>query len=112
MPGHCHKLIRSTAQAAAGELYETLMGDNVFFSTWQKQNPDLSRKGLETRFVAKNWPRCIPFARATLTQLLLRPDIDSSLKEDIMSALVLDSSLVRGRVERHQIVGSGQREGR
>ncbi len=108
MAGHCHKLIRSTAQAAAGELYETLMGDNAFFTEWQRQNPGLSRKTLETRFIAKNWPRCIDLARATLTLLLKRPDIDSSIKDDIMEALVLDSTLVRGRVEKQQIIGRSE----
>lgn len=105
MSGHCHKLVAKVAREAAGELYETLMGDNQFYEVWKKRNPGLSPKALEAKFVATKWGACIPFARATLAHLLSRPDIDNSLKDDIMEALVLDSTLRRGRVSRERIVG-------
>jgi hypothetical protein len=96
MPAHCHKLVAKVAQEAAGELYERLMGENLFFEEWKRQNPGLSPKALESRFISKNWGRCIGIARATLA-LLLRSPLDSKAKEDIMEALVLDSTLKRGR---------------
>lgn len=105
MPGHCHKLVRSTAQAAAGELYDLLMHDNALHDEWKQQNPGLTEKQLASRFIATRWPACIPFARATLATLLTKP-IDDDVKESIMEALALDATLIRGRTTRSQIVGA------
>lgn len=105
----CHKAIRKVAQEAAGQLYETLMADNVVFEEWKKQNPGLSEKALETRFITKNWGRCIEFARATLGSLLGRPDISDEVKREIHEVLVLDAQLRVGRVapgRATQIVGA------
>ena len=96
MPAHCHKMIRSVAQAAAGELYETLMTDNLLYETWRKANPGLTPKQLESRFISRNWGRCIPFARATLATMLAK-GVDTATGEAIMEALTLDASLMRGR---------------
>ena len=96
MTAHCHKMIRSVAQACAGELYEVLMGDDVMYASWKKANPGLTVKQLETRFVAKHWGRCVPAARATLA-LMLRNGVDTATGEAIMEALTLDSTLMRGR---------------
>lgn len=96
-PGaHCHKLVASVAKEAAGCLYNDLMADNVLFAEWKKQNPGANAKALESRFIAKQWGKCLAFARATLAQLLQSP-IEESLKEEILDALILDNSLVRGR---------------
>ena len=94
--GHCHRMIKEVAQAAAGELYETLMTDNRMFEMWREQNPGLTGKQLEVRFVARNWSSCLEFARATLVGLL-KSELDPAHAEAIMEALVLDSSLRRGR---------------
>lgn len=97
MVAHCHVQIREVAKAAAGELYEKLMGDNRLFLAWQKQNPDCSPKELERRFIEKNWPKCIQFARASLAALLRQPDVPEATKLEIMDVLTKDQSLVRGR---------------
>jgi len=94
---HCHVQIREIAKTAAGELYERLMGDQRHYDAWKKQNPDCTAKQLEERFIAKNWPKCIPYARTTLKLLLGRPDVADSLKEQIIDVLEKDASLVRGR---------------
>lgn len=94
---HCHKIIREVAQEATKELYEVVMGDNLVRKRWRKQNEGASEKELLRRFVARNWSRCIPFARATLATRLRDPHIDKSLAESIMDVLVKDASLVRGR---------------
>ncbi len=94
----CHKQIREVARAAAGELYETLMGNNDLWTMWQKQNPGLTKKQLERRFIDKNWGRCIEFARGTLAHLLTRPDVDEKTKEQIMEVLILDNSIPVGRI--------------
>lgn len=95
MPAHCHKLVKKIAQEAAGELYETLMSDNLLFTEWKRQHPGLGSKQLELRFVAKNWGRCLDFARATLGQML-NSELDLASKDAIMEALVLDASLQPG----------------
>lgn len=98
MVAHCHVQVREVAKAAAGELYDKLMGDNRLFEAWQKQNPDCSRQELERRFIEKNWPKCVQFARATLAALLRQPDVDEKTKLEIVDVLAKDQSLVRGRV--------------
>lgn len=102
---HVHKALAKVAREAASELYEVVMGDNLVRSTWKKQNPGLTERQLHTRFVAKNWGKCIPFARATLAQLLTTP-LDPASKEAIMEILVLDSTLIRGRRSPAQVVAS------
>lgn len=97
MTAHCHVVIREVAKAAAGQLYERLMGDNRCYEAWQKQNPECSAKELEHRFIERNWGKCIPFARASLTALLRQPDVPESTKLQIMDVLTKDNSLIRGR---------------
>ncbi len=93
---HCHKLIAEVAKAAAHELFDTMMMDQVLWDLWWKRFPGMNSKALEDRFVEMYWGRCIPFARATLATLLTRP-IDDGQKESIMEALALDATLMRGR---------------
>lgn len=95
---HVHKDVAEVAKAAAGELYETVMRDNLVFATWKSQHPGLNDKRLRAAFVARNWSKCIPFARATMAALLSTP-IDSATKDKIMEALVLDHTLIRGRAD-------------
>jgi hypothetical protein len=103
---HCHKVVAKVAREAAGELYERLMGEQQFYDPWREQNPGLSPKQLESRFIEKNWGKCIDFARATLACMLGRPDVPEALKEDIMEALVLDASLIRGRQNPMNVIGT------
>ena len=93
---HCHHMIAQVAKEAAGELYDVVMADNVVFTEWKRQNPGCTPPILVKRFIAKNWGKCIPFARATLTRMLTT-NIDESLKEQIHEALCLDNTLIRGR---------------
>lgn len=97
----CHKLIRKVAQEAAGQLYETVMGDNKVFAEWKRQNPEASIKELEKLFIKKNWPKCIPYARSTLA-LMLRGPLPDHLKEDIVDALAKDQTLRLGRPDNYR----------
>jgi len=81
------------AQAAAGELYENVMSNNAYYEAWKKQNPGLNAKQLESRFIAKNWQKCIEIARATLVEMLKRPDIGEDMKDGIMEILEGDYEL-------------------
>lgn len=101
---HCHKQIAKTAKGLAEASYEELMSDNMLYEIWWKRNPGASAKTLRTLFVARNWGKYIPAARATLTLLLSEP-IDEGLKEEIMEALVLDSTLIRGRQNPMTVLG-------
>lgn len=95
---HAHKLVRETAVAMAHELYDTMMQDNQWYTTWKSANPDLVERPrqLEARFVAKNLARLLPQARATLAKMLTQTS-DAALRDSIYEALCLDSSLLRGR---------------
>ena len=93
----CHKQVAHTARAACGQLYEALMQDNTLYGEWKRQNPNLTAKQLESRFIAKNWPRCIEFARATLAHMLTLNDVPESVNEEILEVLVLDNSVPVGR---------------
>lgn len=95
---HCHKLVAETAKDMAHNLYSDLMANNQLYSAWKTQNPGLTGKALENRFVAKNWGKCLEAARAMLA-LMLRGPCDESLKSTIHEALVLDATLIRGRAK-------------
>lgn len=96
MTAHCHKLVAKTAREAAGELYDLLMSNDKMFTEWKRQNPGCSSKQLESRFIEKNWGRCLQIARATLAMLLNGP-LEECLKDQIVEALCLDTTLRRGR---------------
>jgi hypothetical protein len=108
---HVHKLIAAVAREAAAELYEKRMRHNAIYDSWKAMHPDLVRgsvidaAALRERFIAKYWGACIPFARTTLAQLLTRPTIDTTLKEEIMEALILDSTLRKGRADPQRVMG-------
>lgn len=102
-----HREVREVAREAAGQLYDKVMSDNLIFERWKQQNSGASAKELERRFVAANWPRCVPFARATLAHMLTLSTVDSSTKERIMSALVKDQQLRVGRSTPQAIAAQG-----
>lgn len=94
----CHAKVMEVAKAAAGELYESMMGNDAFYKTWKRQNPGANAKQLEARFIEKNWGSCLEFARATLTVMLTRADVAESMKEEIMVILEQDQTLRNRRV--------------
>lgn len=103
---HCHKAIRKVARGLAAACYDEVMRDDLVFKTWKSQNPEIAGKPklLLLAFVNRNWGRFVEGARTTLA-LLLRQPIDERQKEEIMEILVLDKSLVRGRMSGQQIAG-------
>ena len=95
----CHAKVMEVAKAAAGELYESMMGNDAFYGAWKRQNPNCKNgKELEKAFIEKNWGQCIEFARATLTVMLTKPEIDEAMKEEIMVILEQDYTLRHRRV--------------
>ena len=93
---HVHKLVAETAQAMCHEVYDALMQRDDWYRQWKAQHPNLRGPALEEAFVKKNWGKYVDAARATLASMLAKP-IDPDLKESIMSALLLDNTLLRGR---------------
>lgn len=94
----CHKLVRSIAQEACGNLYEVVMSRNDIHAEWKRQNPQCTTaKQLESLFIVKNWPQCIEFARATMAMMLGRSDISDHMKHEIYEALILDNKIPVGR---------------
>jgi hypothetical protein len=96
---HAHQQVVETAKEFAHELYDALMRDDMLYNEWKRQHPGVSAKRLEEIFVKKNYSKCIPSARATLALLLNSGAIDEATKIKIHEALVLDSTLVRGRMK-------------
>lgn len=97
--GTVHELIAETAKAMAHEVYDTLMSShNFWYSGWKAKHPGMAPKMLETIFVRQRWGRFIPAARATLARMLQSHSLDSTLRDRIEKALVLDRTLIRSRV--------------
>src|SRR5215469_2688116 len=95
----CHAKVMEVAKAAAGELYESMMGNDAFYAAWKKQNPNCKNaKQLEKAFIYKNWGTWLEFARATLTIMLTRKDVAEEMKEEIMVILEQDQLLRNRRV--------------
>jgi len=103
---HAHKMVASVAANCAAELYETLMSNNQIYDAWKRQHPGASEKGLRLAFVAKYTSECLGIARATLARLLADPTISTEHKESIMEALELDATLMLGRKNAAEIVGT------
>lgn len=102
---HAHKLVARTARESAAELYEIVMSANDVRAEWKRQNPGASERVLLSRFVEKNWVKCIPLARTALGLLLRQDSISEGQKEEIVEALALDTTLQRGRVEPATVLG-------
>lgn len=94
--GHAHKLIAATAKAMAHELYDETMRNNEWHKWWKAQYPSDTPQQREARFVNKNAAKLLAAARAMLARRL---DLshDPVEKETIYQALLLDSTLIRGR---------------
>lgn len=94
---HCHKKLKEVAIALAGATYEMLMSaDNDSYWQWKKSHPLMNAKQLEREFIRVNWSKHVVPARTTLA-LLLREPLDEKIKEEIVEALTLDATLLRGR---------------
>ena len=89
----CHEEVMHVAKAAAGEHYEVLMKDNEFYKVWQRQNPNKNGKQLQQAFIDRNWGKYLEFARATLVEMLKRPDVEEMMKGKIMDVLEKDWSV-------------------
>lgn len=89
----CHIKVAEVAKAAANELYDSMMSSNGFYNVWRNQNKGCNSAQLRQRFVDRNWPNCIEFARTTLTVMLTKDDISESMKDDIMIILEQDQML-------------------
>lgn len=99
-----HFMVRKAAMEVAGELYEKMMSNDALFKRWKELNPGLEGGGLEKAFIMKNWPRCIPVARATLA-VMLRGPLADGLKEEIVDALHKDQTLRAGRPDNIRKMG-------
>jgi hypothetical protein len=108
---HCHKMVAEVAKAAAAEHYELLMSaSNAVYKAWLAAHPGMRAKALQDAFVARFWGDCIPVARATMAAMLRGP-LDERAKAGILEALVLDASLIKGRVNPMQVVGQLDNKG-
>lgn len=98
LPGgvHAHKLVAETALAMAHECYDALMQRNDWWALWQSEHPGLNKTQLEALWCSKHQADFLAGARHILAAQLAQP-ISVDLKETIYSALVLDTSLRRGR---------------
>lgn len=102
---HAHQLVAQVARECANELYEAMMHDNAIRAAWVRRCGDgCSEPARRARFEAEYWPRCIGIARATLARLCANPTIAPERKEEIMEALVLDGTLMRGRREPQEVL--------
>lgn len=101
----CHKLVAETAKEMAGVAVQEMLLDDGIYKKFQAKYPEKTLAELEATLINLTWPALIEQARATLAKLLATP-IDESLKDQILSALILDNTL-RGRKR-----GGGSRLGR
>lgn len=93
---HAHTRVRDTAVEMANELYDTMAGNNLWYAEWKKLHHGASGPALRRRFVAKNAPKLLKQARATIAHLIT-VTTDDKLKEECYEALLLDATLMRGR---------------
>jgi len=104
---HVHWQVKDVAVALAHEVYELAMSNNQFRADFKElwgREGVATEKELIAKFVEINWPRLIPQARATLAEMLRGP-YDDDMKEKIMEALSLDSTLIRGRQAPAAVLG-------
>lgn len=102
---HAHYQVVEVAKGLAGALYERVMqSDNSDYSDWKELNPDCNAKELELRFITLFYPKLLGEARATMAKMLATP-ISETLKDQIVEALILDKSLMRGRAAMPTLLG-------
>ena len=103
---HCHVEVKKVAEGMAHVLFDEMMGRNEIFSEFKSQHPGLTTSQMERKFVAKLWPQLIEQARATMAGMLASPAYSDEQKEEIMHILVQDASLIRGRKNPAQVLGT------
>lgn len=81
--GVVHKRIAEIAKGCAKEQWETLAKQNAFFKRWPKPKA----------FVAHNWPRYVPVARAILTGMLGNDKYTQAERDEIYHILLLDGAV-------------------
>ena len=101
---HCHHMVRDTAVAMAHECYDALMQRNDWYKAHREAHPGANSRGLERVWVNAHWGDFVEGARAVLAQSLRSP-LPEPLKEQIAEALMLDNTLVRGRIAPSEIIG-------
>lgn len=100
---HVHHMVRDTAVAMAHEAYDALMQRNDWYALHKSEHPGASAAGLEKAWVNDHWAQYIEGARSVMASMLAGP-IPDTLKDQIAEALILDKSLVRGRVTGQQML--------
>lgn len=102
---HAHKLVAECAHELAHIVFDNLMSNDAIWTEWKRQHPGATRKGLESIFVKRYVAQCLPAARATLGGMLAQP-YDEDLKDRILEALIADKTLIAGRANPAEIIGS------
>lgn len=103
---HVHFQVKKVAEGLAHALFDELMSRNEIFATFKQQHPDLTTTQMEAKFVAHLWPQLLDQARATMAGMLRSPAYSDEMKEEIMDILVKDQSLVKGRKNPAQVMGT------
>lgn len=100
-----HKLVREVAVQMAHKAYAALMSRNEWYDALKRANPGVTSEWLEKGWVNEHWGDFVEAARATMAGMLAGPQ-DGPLKEQIAEALMLDSTLTRGRASGAKILGA------
>jgi hypothetical protein len=81
--GHCHALVKKTAEEMAGVWYdETAFHDNAFYAQWKSGD----------EFIRHHWGMFVKPARETLAKMLAG-NYPEAMKNEIYEALQLDGLL-------------------
>lgn len=72
-----HVLIKKTCMEMAGEYYEYMAKQDLFYARWPDQDA----------YIEIAWPVFIEEARASLAQMLSLPSVPQNWKDDIHEAL-------------------------
>jgi len=89
MPKYVHHMIRDTAKAIAGEVYEIWASKH---SDWYKENRD------QKAYIEANWDKFVEAARESLATTLREGKLPDEVKQTIAEALILDNTI---RPSRH-----------
>lgn len=103
---HCHVEVKRVAEGMAHVLFDEMMSKDAIWREFRAQHEGLTKTQMEDKFVAKLWPQLLDQARATLAGMLRSGAYSDEQKEEIMDILVKDQSLVRGRKNPAQVLGS------
>lgn len=82
-----HWLIKDVAQSLAGAYYELAASTGKHCNEFYKAFPN------QKKFIRKEWPRFIHYARQTMVQQLMDGSLSDAQKLDISDALCLDATL-------------------